>query len=189
MTSGEICLGYTSLKSGEVDRSSFPKRGLRTEIWGELAASCRESNCVSSTRISRGTGTPKVEGSNSEHGRGCEQLRGQCGCNHWRQWVCSTFRRGTSEIQNREKLPKSSRCGSKITGLRCRERCKLGAAGGIYSRPREESSEFGDRVAEREGFEPPEPLGSPDFESGRLNQTPEPLRDRRASMFAPSQSS
>ena len=44
-------------------------------------------------------------------------------------------------------------------------------------------------VAEREGFEPPEPLGSPDFESGRLNQTPEPLRDRRASMFAPSQSS
>ena len=44
-------------------------------------------------------------------------------------------------------------------------------------------------VAEREGFEPPEPLGSPDFESGRLNQTPEPLRDRRASMFAPAQSS
>ena len=33
-----------------------------------------------------------------------------------------------------------------------------------------------DSVAEREGFEPPEPLGSPDFESGRLNQTPEPLR-------------
>ena len=31
-------------------------------------------------------------------------------------------------------------------------------------------------MAEREGFEPPEPLGSPDFESGRLNQTPEPLR-------------
>jgi hypothetical protein len=26
-----------------------------------------------------------------------------------------------------------------ITGLRCRERCKLGAAGGIYSRPGEES--------------------------------------------------
>ena len=46
-----------------------------------------------------------------------------------------------------------------------------------------------DWVAEREGFEPPEPLGSPDFESGRLNQTPEPLRDRRASMFAPAQSS
>ena len=44
-------------------------------------------------------------------------------------------------------------------------------------------------MAEREGFEPPEPLGSPDFESGRLNQTPEPLRDRRASMFAPAQSS
>ena len=35
-----------------------------------------------------------------------------------------------------------------------------------------------DLVAEREGFEPPEPLGSPDFESGRLNQTPEPLRAR-----------
>ncbi len=33
-------------------------------------------------------------------------------------------------------------------------------------------------MAEREGFEPPEPLGSPDFESGRLNQTPEPLRAR-----------
>src|SRR5271170_7792104 len=46
-----------------------------------------------------------------------------------------------------------------------------------------------EKVAEREGFEPPEPLGSPDFESGRLNQTPEPLRDRRASMFAHSQSS
>ena len=50
-------------------------------------------------------------------------------------------------------------------------------------------SECADWVAEREGFEPPEPLGSPDFESGRLNQTPEPLRDRRASMFAPAQSS
>ena len=50
-------------------------------------------------------------------------------------------------------------------------------------------SELEDWVAEREGFEPPEPLGSPDFESGRLNQTPEPLRDRRASMFASAQSS
>jgi hypothetical protein len=52
-----------------------------------------------------------------------------------------------------------------------------------------ENAKIADWVAEREGFEPPEPLGSPDFESGRLNQTPEPLRDRRASMFALAQSS
>jgi hypothetical protein len=31
--------------------------------------------------------------------------------------------------------------------------------------------------------------GSRDFESRRFSQTPEPLRDRRASMFAPAQSS
>jgi hypothetical protein len=44
-------------------------------------------------------------------------------------------------------------------------------------------------MAERGGFEPPEPFGSPDFESGRFNQTPEPLRDQRALSFAASQSS
>ena len=53
--------------------------------------------------------------------------------------------------------------------------------GPIYAdflRTQRRISELEDWVAEREGFEPPEPLGSPDFESGRLNQTPEPLRDR-----------
>ena len=66
---------------------------------------------------------------------------------------------------------------------------QMGATYADFRRISPRFSELEDCVAEREGFEPPEPLGSPDFESGRLNQTPEPLRDRRASMFASAQSS
>jgi hypothetical protein len=85
---------------------------------------------------------------------------------------------------------KRGRAGLTVEGLDSyvSERCTWDRFTGFLAN-RARISEREDWVAEREGFEPPEPLGSPDFESGRLNQTPEPLRDRRASMFAPAQSS